>query len=452
MMQIILIESDDSLRSILKFNIMKTTGSNVIEKETASEAISLLKILPSINLVICREKIGLEETGLKLANFFEREKYSTPLLVIGENDSQYKYLVTIDSDESWENIAISVEKILGLNAVSNGGKYDNEYVPVGIEHFLNITSTGMGCDIFIRVKNGEDYQYIKRLRSSDCFTREDIEKYKAGGLRDFYISKDHFSSFVNFVTSQLTLKLEDEKLLSCDRIKLTAEAYEVTLDRIRSLGIDDLTVEIVKESVKSMQASLGENNTLASFLKSLRADQLSYGYAHSYLCSLILHKIVDSFGWQSSQIKEKLIFVSYFHDISLNKDIMGYMNEAAVANSSLSIKDKKNVLHHANQSALIVDSFPNLPPGIGTIVKEHHGSRNGIGFPQSINLSISPISMMFIVVEHFVDKFFKIKGAPTAQDFEKIFEEFRAKYNGATYQQTVVALQNMIVHKKKQAS
>lgn len=448
MAQILLIESNDSLRSILKLNIMKAIGCDVIEKETAVDAISLLEILPDIDLVLCRELIGLEKTGLSLASFFEKEKHSIPLMVIGKHISPYKHVFTIDDDQSWKNIITSAGKILGVDVVFDDNKNGNEYVPVGLEYFLNITSSSMGCDVFIRVKKGEEYQYIKRLHSADTFTRADIEKYKAGGLKEFYISKDHFSQFVNFVTSQLALKLEDKKLVGSERIKITAEAYEITLDRIQSVGIDEHTVELVEESIKSMQASLSENNALASFLQSLRENKLSYAYSHSYLCSLLLHKVVVNFDWQTVQVKEKLTFIAYFHDISLKEHLMSYRNESDVENSDLSNSERHNVLNHANLSAAIVEKLPNVPLGISSILREHHGARNGVGFPETLSIALSPVSMMFVVVEHFVDEFLKINGTPKTQDLENIFEKLTPKYNKVTYEQTLDALKSLVLNKK----
>lgn len=452
MTQIIIIESDDSLRLILKLNIMKALGSDVIEKKTAMDAISLLEILPSIDLVICREQIGLEKTSFRLASFFEKEKRSTPLLVLGKNVSAYKHLVAVDTDLTWQNIIASAGKILAIDVVLDDNKLDNDYVPVGIEYFLNITSTSLGCDVFIRVKKGEDFQYIKLLHSTDDFTREDIEKYRVGGLKEFYVSKNHFSQFVNFVTSQLALKLEDEKLSSTDRIQITAEAYEITLERIESLGVDQHTIEIVEESIKSMQTSLGEDNALANFIQSLKSNQLSYAYSHSFMCSLILHKVIANFDWQSNQIKDKLTFMAYFHDISLKESFMKYNNEADLANSNLSKEEKNSILNHASMSAAMIEKFPNVPQGIAPLLREHHGSKNGVGFPTTLNVGISPISMMFVVVENFVDEFLKIEGPPTVQDFEMIFERLGEKYTKVTYYQTLVALQNMTQYKKKQVS
>lgn len=454
MSQILLIESDESLRTILKLNIMKNIGGDVIEKDSASSAISLLQILPDVDLIICREQIGSEKSGLMVSQFLAKENYSTPLLVIGNKISDYKHLITIDSNQSWKNIISATGKILGVDVVFDENKVISVYVPVGVHYFLNITSFNLGCDIYIRVKKSEnEFQYIKRLHSGDHFTREDIEKYQESGLKDFYISKDHFSGFVNFVTSKLTEKLKDPAISGEKLIRLEAEAYEVTLDRIHSLGIDDYTIELVEESVKSMENSLKDNNALLNFLQSLRANKLSYAYAHSFLSSLILHKIVNYFDWESTQVKEKLTYVAYFHDISLhNSNLMKINNPTDLKDGNLSEEEKKIILNHARESANIIERFPQIPNGIGTILMEHHGSKSGIGFPETLSISIAPLSMMFVVVEHFVDEFLKIQGTPKNEDFEKIFMRFHRVYNKVTYQQTLQALEKMILKKNKQAN
>lgn len=77
------------------------------------------------------------------------------------------------------------------------------------------------------------------------------------------------------------------------------------------------------------------------------------------------------------------------------------------------------------------------------ILSEHHGSKSGIGFPKTLSIAIAPLSMMFIVVEDFVDSFLKIKDLPTRNDFEAIFNRLEKKYTKVTYAQTLSALRKM---------
>ena len=116
--------------------------------------------------------------------------------------------------------------------------------------------------------------------------------------------------------------------------------------------------------------------------------------------------------------------------------------------SKLSSDNKNIINNHALQSSLIIERFPKVPTGTDIIIKEHHGSKSGIGLPDSLSISISPLSMMFIVVEHFVGEFLKIKGNPTNENIKDIFTILEKRYNKLTYLQTFVALQNMTLNKK----
>jgi HD-GYP domain-containing protein (c-di-GMP phosphodiesterase class II) len=434
--------------------LLESIGCDVIEKQSAKDAITLLQILPDIDLVICREKIGTEKTGFDISTFLEKEMSSTPILIIGNKITNYNHAKVIDATQPWRNIVAVAGKVMGMGTVFDESRVTSDYVPVGIHYFSSITSASICCDVYIRIKKDKsDYQYVKRLHASDQFSREDIVKYKESGLKDFYISKENFNQFVNFVTADLIGQLGNEKLASVDRILLSSEAYEVTLDRIHSLGIDNYTIEMVEKSIQSMEISLRENNNLTVFLKTLKDNQLSFAYAHSYLSCLILHKIVVHFDWESVQVLEKLTYVAYFHDISLkNISLMKINALCDLDNSDLSDIDKKLINNHALQSAAIIERFPKLPIGIAGIIKEHHGSKSGVGFPENLSTSIAPISMMFVVVENFVDEFLKIKGVPTNEDFIKIFANLGNRYNSSIYQQTLVALQNMTQSKKKPAN
>lgn len=447
--QILLIDSDYVLRSIVKLNLMKAIGCDVVEKKSADDAISLLEILPTVDLIVCNEKIGTENTGELITNYLSTNKSSIPVLVVGNASSSFKHVVAIDSNQEWKKIILSAGEILGVKVDFDESKLQNEYAPISIDYFLNITSTSLGCDVFIRIKKGDDFQYIKRLHSTDEFSREDIEKYKKDGLKEFYVLKENFSSFVNYATSQLAMRLDNKDLSAGERVKLTSEAFNVTLERVQTLGVDEHTIGLVEESIKSMQTSLNDNNALASFLQSLRSNKLSYGYSHSYFCSIILHKVIGCFDWKSDQIKEKLTYIAFFHDISLREDLMKYYTEAEISDPSVSDEDEKLILNHAKLSAEIVEKFPSVPNGVGLILREHHGSKNGIGLPENLSIAISPLSMMFIVVENFVDEFLKIDRGLTAEDFDNIFKKLELKYNKVTYKQTLVALQDMLQSKKK---
>lgn len=448
MTQILIIESDETLRKIIKLNLIKTIGSDVIEMNSSKDAIDLLRILPGIDLIICREIIKNDKAALNLSQYLVSENSTTPLLVVGNKVSTYEHLFVIEENAEWRSIVEGVSQLLGM------GKADvvqslPDYVPVSIYYFMNINTLISGCDIFIRVKKNEkEFQYVKRLHAGDHFSREDILRYHESGLNEFFIAKENFTQFVNFVTADLINKLSDSTINGSKRIALSSDAYRVTQERINSVGVDDHTVRLVEESIASMTNLLKEQNILATFLKSLKANECSYAYAHSYLCCLILHKIITKFHWQSPQIREKLAYIAYFHDISLNGANVTEINTLKdFSNSQLRDEERKRVENHALESAKIVSKFEKIPQGVDTIIKEHHGSKSGVGFVDSYSATLMPLSMMFIVTENFVDALLKIEGSPSAADMKNIFAELQLRFNKSTYEQTLTALQDMVAKK-----
>ena len=445
MTQILLIEGDETLRKILKLNLIKMIGSDVIEMNSSKEAIDLLKILPEMDLIICREVIKNDKTGLNLTEYLTLQKSTTPLLIIGNKISAYDYLFVIEANAQWKNIVEKATTLLNMGS-TNPVQGLPEYVPVSIYYFMNINTLISGCDVFIRVKkNDNEFQYVKRLHANDHFSREDILRYQEGGLNDFFIAKENFTHFVNFVTADLIKKLGDPQITGTKRITLSSDAFRVTQERINSIGIDDHTIYLVEESVASMTTLLKEQNALATFLKSLKANECSYAYAHSYLCCLILHKIISNFDWQSPQIRDKLAYIAYFHDIALNGSHLTEINNLNnFNNAKLNDEERKRIENHALESAKIVSKFDKIPQGVDTIIKEHHGSKSGVGFVDSYSATLMPLSMMFIVTENFVDELLKIDGNPTADNMKAIFTKLSLRFNKSTYGQTLTALQNMV--------
>jgi hypothetical protein len=421
MKKILLVEPNDVLRSILKLNIMSAIGSDVIEEKIETEALPLVANGSGIDVIVCREQ-----------NNIISKEHSIPL-------------VLIKSDDEWKDVVNSVGLLLGVDVNFEENKYNSKFVGVGIEYFELTAGKSLGTDVYVRMKKGDSFQYLKCLHSTDCFTKGDIEKYKSAGLEELFIFKNNFSHFVNVVTTQLSTNLVSDKVTDIDRLKVMNEAYDLSSERIRLLGIDEYTIAIVEQNIKSMSASLEKNDALFVFFQSLKKNKLTYAYSHAYLCSLLLIKVVNNLEWQSHLIKEKLVYIAYFHDISLSENLMEYNNEDVVKNSQLNDMDKARILNHANMSAGIVERFPQVPQGVATVIKEHHGAKNGIGFPDAMTLSISPISMMFIVIEAFVNEFLKIEGEPKLHHIEEILGKLGVKYNHQTYERTLVALEKIML-------
>lgn len=363
----------------------------------------------------------------------------------------YPHFYNLDSEITWENILSKAESIINKTETSSAtAGSDKDFVGVSVHNFLALPSTKIDCDVYMRMKKEDgQFNFLKRYNANDEFDLAEIEKYRAQGLKEFFIKKEKFKYFESLIKKELVTTLEDDLLGGQERIKVTTQVYELTHDRLLSMGVDEHTIEVVNQSVKSMHASLGEDNAMATFLRTLKENNLSYAYAHSYLACLILHKIVAKFDWESGQIREKLTYIAYFHDISLpDEQMMKIHSQSDLDESFYEVKEKGIISNHAMQSAKIVEKIPKVPSGVTTVIKEHHGSKGGIGFMDDLSTSISPLSQMFIVVEDFVDSLLKVPQPASGAHIAQIMKQLSARYSSGTYNQALRAVEGMLLNKK----
>ena len=84
-----------------------------------------------------------------------------------------------------------------------------------------------------------------------------------------------------------------------------------------------------------------------------------------------------------------------------------------------------------------MQGIPKLPQGVDIIVKQHHGQSNGIGFPDKLSSSISPLAIFFIVIEHFVTLLLEYK---EKINFEVIFDELYNTHTLPSYRKIIDVL------------
>src|SRR5690606_6673317 len=111
--------------------------------------------------------------------------------------------------------------------------------------------------------------------------------------------------------------------------------------------------------------------------------------------------------------EDKLSFIAYFHDIALNTDeeAMIHSNQE-LKNSPLNRPSKLLVEKHAQVAAELVAKYPHAPMGADQLIRQHHGTLNGIGFSEHFGSNISPMAIVFIVAEEFTRIVLKNESLP----------------------------------------
>jgi len=77
------------------------------------------------------------------------------------------------------------------------------------------------------------------------------------------------------------------------------------------------------------------------------------------------------------------------------------------------------------------------------IIRQHHGSTNGMGFPNNLTTSISPMAIAFIVIEDFATRVLGILERREKLSFKSILDEMENTYRLPSYLKIVEQLRNL---------
>ena len=421
---------------------MRSIGCTLIYKSNANDAQIELRSGENFALVIAKDIIKDERVFDIINNEIISLNLKIPIIA-RKTTPEFTTQYILNEESIDENISQITNLI--KEKINEKFKNNSDFIPVDSEQFLNFENSQLACDVYIKIitkKTGD--KFLKRLHASDHFTKKEIKNYIDSGLKEFYIPVEQYLSYINMISLEITKSLKNSKNDHLDIFKLNSFAYETALGRLKVFGVvDDITIHLANETIKKITKSIEKNLILTSYLKHLKSNTSSFAFFHCFLIAILSEKLSKQYDWYSLQARDKLIYLSYFHDLSLtNSKLSAIHSDVDIELSSLSEEDKKLVLNHASESAKLIESFKEIPFGLAQLVNEHHGSKKGYGFPEHISTSVSPMAIMFIVIEDFANLFIKEK-AETTDDIEKIFNSLKIKYSNPVYTETLLSLQSI---------
>lgn len=441
MSQTILIENNEDIRDLFTLNLQTYAGTDVIHRASANEAIELLKILPTISLVITRSKINEVNAAEEIYQFMQENNLEIPIIALGKCDSLEGKASILKEPILWENLIRTAANILGVNLEEIAKRLKPDFVAVSIHYFYEIQETP--CDIFIRIKRSPtEYQYVKRIHSKDTFTHTDIKKYEDSGLKEFFIPKDFEQYFVNFVSNQIMKRLEGDLSIE-QRLELTGVSYDLVNDHISRIGIlDETAVDLSDASILSMVQSVKESPKLNKLLSFLFTSKISYAYQHCHMVTVICHYILSKLELKKEEHLNLLSFISFFSDITLKTRKQIEVNSLDdMEATELSDEDKLAITYHARDAAKLLQQHPEAPQGIDKLILEHHGRKDGVGFAEHPSEEMHNMIKIFMVADAFVKKALK---PSTYKDKKELVDSLYQHFDGPSYQKIIKVLESRI--------
>ena len=325
-----------------------------------------------------------------------------------------------------------------------------EYQPMSLIYFSLLAERTLDFSVFSRMKKGESFDYNKKIEAGKKISSADLDRLLVRSGKELFITETDFLKANAYLNQLFLARFNEPELTLQERIKLNSDSFEILLDLFKYSNFNKYNVEIIKELIKSINIQVAGPNGLQIFFKTMANNKLSYSYVHSYLSYYLFLQVVDHFPWGNDFSKNKLLYLSIFHDLSLHSDRLiklhhNFFNES----KNMTEEEKEMVMSHADSTAMILENIVKAPHELTGLIREHHGIKNGKGMSNTLGITISPTAMAFIVIEDFVTNYFSAlekmsedkSSGLKREGLELLFATLKKKYERLTYADVLTQLQ-----------
>jgi HD-GYP domain-containing protein (c-di-GMP phosphodiesterase class II) len=421
-------------------NLTTWLGLETIAKKKAEFAIKLLESgTEDIRLIIVRTKIEKEESAKEIISYLKKKELNIPVIVIGPGKEMEGSFAHIANSLQLKALIQSAAKALGITAKEMSSKVVPDYFPIPIVYFKSLKRSV--CPVYSQdLDNPKKYNI--RLESLKDFNELKINQMIEEGAAFLYVNKYDRLEFVNNVTSELMTTLADESLSEDESVSAADKSVELLSKKLLSIGVTEETIILAKKNMDVMRKNARSYPKLARLLERLLSNQTSYLFKHTQILTYVSLHIIKNIDWGNPDQEEKISFISFFHDIVLERDEQAQIKSTReLKEASFNPAERQLVERHAQMAAEFVAKFPHAPMGADQIIRQHHGTLNGIGFSEHFGNNISPISIVFIVAEEFTRIIMKREVGPF--DRKEMLRELKEEFPTSRFQKVISLLETI---------
>lgn len=435
----VIVGFSQQLHDLYELNLSTYVGTEVICKHDFDEVASLLDVLPRTDLIVCSSTGEENSLAHQLDFYLTKKNKHIPLILVGAEIKLERSYVHVPASKEVKPVIKNAAKILGIDSEMMVKQIVPEYFPLPIGNFVGMGSTDY--TIYLREDNNS---YLPLFHAGGNVVDAKLNQLMSNGIDQLYVQKQERLKVVSSVTQKMVETLTDKDLPIDERMKSTDAAMAIVRDKIgiEVDGMSEETVEMADAAIDSLSTVVESEPRLSSLLENLSKNPSSFAYKHCQLLTFLGYHAIENMSWGTDEQKKKIAFVAFFHDITLVRDDLVKIESAKeLEEQKLSKADENRVINHAVNAAKLVTEFPRAPIGAETIIKQHHGARDGKGFPRHFGENISPLAIIFIVCEAFTHQL--LKNEEQTMDCEEIIQKIHYRFTSEKYANVVHALSKL---------
>ncbi len=450
MSNILIISDNEVLNSLYTVNLKIYTDSKVVTCKSLEDAIEYIENHENeIDLVYSLCMIDEEDTALLAYHHLIENEREIPIIVIGNQSEAPDEVSVVGNPYDIRGIIQSAANTFGVTAKDMAEKDMPDFYPMPIRMYFSLTLTP--CDTFYRVReeNGE-FSYHKIFVKDEAIWPK-VKDYLDEGISTLYVPSEQRFSFAKQVTTQLIDDLngikEDPKTKVGVKLDKVEQGIETVAEQIFDGEMTKEVIELSNQCMDTIVEVLDDVPDLKGILKELTANKSGFLYSHSIIAGFVASHALDNIEWGGESHKEKLKFVLFFHDMYLtsvykNHPELSY-EDKLIFDNNLTEDEKEVVISHAAQAADAIKRYPKCPMGVEAIIRQHHGTSNGLGFATNYKDDISPLAKVMIISEAFTEEMLKTIQRGEKVEIPVILEFLKQSFSKHTYVKITKSLETL---------
>ncbi len=388
--QVVVFSKSPEFRMLLDLECKSVGGFTPLIRDSFDEFQSLIGLIDKIDILIIDEpedqvlfKNLINLTNEKLSSFKQ-------IFVLSNSDVLIRTAKVFEK----KNIEALVDEFKHL--LGDVNNQEEGFISIPISSLFHFTI--LPFDLFVKIGEGK---FIKRIPAHEEIDKTTFSSFLQKGMTDLFFERKFNRDFSKMLINSMINQIErdfnsiDEKLEAADNV------FQTTQQIISKLGLKPKIVEVCQSVLNQIFSDVsGGKDAFAKFLDQLRIQSdLHINYRLMELTCFTATQILNEIdqGVDPEKVK-RLIFTSMFCDFCLNEPQQINIRSAEQM-LKLPVQSQKAINEHALRASELILSYESAPLEAASLIKQHHGSPNGIGFPTEISPKILPLAKIFMVAQ-----------------------------------------------------
>ncbi len=285
---------------------------------------------------------------------------------------------------------IDISDVLGIK------QSEVEYIQYPVYALESFDEYPFDCYLKI-TKNGED-NYIHLFRERDPIENDDFTKLEKKNVISLFVSLKQLRKKVEIYNKILKQEQAEKLVKDPEHAQEVAAQYSFEILQESGLNISPEVLTRNQEAYSHTQQII-KNSRGKTKLKDLVFKGDDFYLKHVSMTSLMCCYMLEELKVTDDSFRYKLCSAAYFQNIFLEgEDELKIIKDSQLTN--LNEERRERVSQHALLAVQTLSQNPLIDNDVLKLIKEQHGDKRGISFPEII-VSSSKISLIFQIATLF---------------------------------------------------